>query len=171
MLIENELKVKLPKRNEHLIVVMVEAAPPREFVIWPMHITIVPWFPVDDEQKLDRILEKIAARHAAFDVKISKTEEWGDKDKFEVVLIEDSGSLYRLHWDTFRSLENNGFSVHQKEYLGESYKPHITLRNRKSHHLPQGETIPVISFLLIKQLRQKKTGTMIKEVAKEFFLQ
>ncbi|HEY5549796.1 MAG TPA: 2'-5' RNA ligase family protein [Candidatus Saccharimonadales bacterium] len=150
---------------------MVEPAPPREFVIWPMHITIVPWFPVDDEAKLDEVLEKVASKHEAFDVAIGRTQDWGKKDKFKVTLIDDPGNLHRLHWDIFHSLDKNGFRVHQKDHLGASYKPHITKRNRKSHDLPEGETIPVISILLIKQLRQKKTGTMIKEVAKEYFLQ
>jgi 2'-5' RNA ligase len=150
---------------------MVEPAPPREFVIWPMHITIVPWFPVEDEKKLDEVLEKVAAKHEAFDVTVGRVQEWGKKDKFKVTLINDPGNLHRLHWDIFHSIEKKGFPVHQKEHLGESYKPHITQRNRKSRDLPEGESIPVISFLLVKQLRQKKTGTMIKAVAKEYFLQ
>lgn len=150
---------------------MVEPAPPREFIIWPMHITIVPWFAVDDEAKLDNVLEIIASKHEAFDVTIRKQEEWGRKEKFKVALVGDPGNLRRLHWDVFHSLEKNGFPVHQKEFLGASYKPHITQRNRKSRTIPEGDTVPVISFLLVRQLRQKKTGTMIKEVAKEYFLQ
>lgn len=160
----------MSKRDEHLVVVMVEPAPPREFVIWPMHITIVPWFPVDDTEKLNKVLEKIASRHEAFDISAGKVQEWGKKDKFKVTLINDPGNLHRLHWDTFHGLEKSGFPVHQKDHLGPSYKPHIALRNRKSRKIPEGETIPVISFLLIKQLRQKKTGAMIKKVAKEYFL-
>lgn len=150
---------------------MVEPAPPREFVIWPMHITIVPWFPVDDEAKLDKVLQKVASRHEAFDAIVGKVQQWGQKDKFKVTLINDPGDLHRLHWEIFHTLEKNGYPVHQKEHLGASYKPHIAQRNSKSRDLPEGESIPVISFFLIKQLRQKKTGTMIKAVAKEYFLQ
>lgn len=159
------------KRNEHLVVVMVEPAPPREFVIWPMHITIVPWFAVDDEAKLDQVLEIVASRHDAFDATAGRIQEWGRKDKFKVMLIDDPGNLHRLHWDTFHTLEKMGFPVHQKDHLGASYKPHVALRNRKSHGIPEGESIPIISFCLFKQLRQKKTGAMIKELAKEYFLQ
>jgi 2'-5' RNA ligase len=150
---------------------MVEPPPPQEFIIWPMHITIVPWFAVEDEERLNRVLEKVASRHKAFDVKIGKSQIWGKKDRFKVTLIDDPGNLHRLHWDVFHSLEKNGFKVHQKDHLGASYKPHITQRNRKSRDLTEGETLPVISILLIKQLRQKKTGAMIKKVSKEYFLQ
>ena len=161
----------MSKRNEHLVVIMVEPAPPREFVIWPMHITIVPWFPVDDEAKLDQVLEKVASKHQGFDVTVGKVEMWGRKDKFKVTRIDESNSLYKLHWDVFHSLEKAGFPVHQKEHLGASYKPHIAIRNRKSRVIPEGETLPVISFVLVEQLRLKKTGTMVKRVAREYFLQ
>lgn len=136
-----------------------------------MHITIVPWFPVEDEKRLDELLVKVASKHEAFDVAIGKVEQWGRKDKYQVIRVVDPGNLHRLHWDIFHSLERNGFPVHQKEHLGSSYKPHITLRNRKSRVIPENETLPVISFVLIKQLRQKKTGTMIKAIAKDYYLQ
>lgn len=161
----------MAKRNEHLVVIMVEPVPMREFVIWPMHITIVPWFSVEDEKKLDEILQKIASRQEAFDVTVGRVEEWGKKEKFEVIRINDPGNLHRLHWDVFHALEKNGFPVHQKEHLGSSYRPHIAIRNRKSHKIPEGDSIAIISFCLFKQLRQKKTGTMIKEMSKEYFLQ
>ena len=150
---------------------MVDPAPPREFVIWPLHITIVPWFPVEDKDSLDKVLEKVASRHEAFDVAADRTQEWGKKDKYKVTLVNDPGNLHRLHWDIFHSLEKNGFPVHQKDHLGASFKPHIAQRNRNRQDIPEGEGIPVISFSLIKQLRQKKTGTMIKEISKEYFLQ
>ena len=149
----------------------MEPPPPREFVIWPMHITIVPWFPVEDEKKLDEVLQKVASRHEAFDVSAGREQEWGRKDKYQITLIKDPGNLHRLHWDIFHSLEKNGFPVHQKDHLGASFKPHIVQRNRNRRNIPEGETIPVISFSLFKQLRQKKTGAMIKRLAKEYFLQ
>jgi hypothetical protein len=49
----------------------------------------------------------------------------------------------KLHLDIFGSLENNGFHIHQKDFLGEKYKPHLALRNRyqKSEALPGGTDI------------------------------
>lgn len=147
---------------------MVESAPPREFVVWPLHITIVPWFPAADEQKLDQLLEKIAARHEAFIVKVGKTEQFGRRDKLAVNLVEDPGNLHRLHWDVFRQLEKNGFPIHQKNHLGGKYKPHITHQGKS--HMPESEELIIDSFTLVKQVRQKKTGTMIKQVVKDYFL-
>ncbi|HEX5394763.1 MAG TPA: 2'-5' RNA ligase family protein [Candidatus Saccharimonadales bacterium] len=161
----------MPKRNEHLVVIMVQPVPEREFVVWPLHITVVPWFPVNDELKLDEILQKVASRHQAFDVSAGKTQQWGKKESFNVTLVNDGGSLHRLHLDVFHSLEKAGYPIHQKEYLGAEYQPHITQRNRRRREIADGEIIPVISFLLVEQLRQKKTGTMIKRAVKEYYLQ
>ena len=159
----------MSKRNEHLVVIVVEPAPKGEFTAWLLHITIVPWFPAFDLEKLDKVLAKVAAKHEAFDAKVGHVEEWGGKDTFKVNDVESPGNLHRLHWDVFHSLEKNGFPVHQKEHLGSKYRPHFI--HKRHHIIPVGETIPIISFVLVRQVRLKKTGTMIKEIAKEYFLQ
>lgn len=143
----------------------------KEFEIWPPHITIVPWFPCSDAERLDRTLQQIAAKYRPFLVRAGQIERWGSEEKFEVQLVEDEGQLYRLHWDTFHALEKNGFPIHQKDYLGDKYRPHITLRNRLSQQSrQQGEAINIKSFTLVKQSRLKKTGSMIKEVIRDYGL-
>ena len=163
----------MAERNEHLVVIMLEEEPAgQEFEIWPPHITIVPWFPCDDETRLDKTLAKVAARHQAFEVKAGQTEDWGRKDRFEVIKIEDKGQLHRLHWDVLRNLEENGFPIHQKDYLGEKYTPHITLRNSltKETKLKAGDPIIITKFTLIQQNRFRGSGRMIKSPVKDYEL-
>lgn len=160
-------------RNEHLVVVMLEPLPPgEEFEIWPMHITLVPWFPCDNRKKLDEVLAGVAGRHARLTVTIGKAEMWGDKDKFKVLKVDDKGGLYRLHWDVFQSLEKNNFPIHQKDYLGEKYTPHITLRNQLSDEgrFKPGQLIRIEQFNLIEQVRLKGSGRMIKTAVKNYEL-
>lgn len=145
----------------------------REFELWPLHITIVPWFPCDDQARLDRTLGAVAAKHSKFIVKTGKSETWGKKEKFDVVLIDDLGQLHRLHRDVFNNLEKNGFPIHQKDFLGAEYKPHVTVRNnlqKESPKLRPSQEITIKNFSLIKQIRLKKTGTMIKAVVKDYDL-
>jgi 2'-5' RNA ligase len=162
----------LADRNEHLVVVLVEPAPEGEFEIWRLHITLVPWFPCDDEDRLDNTLQQIANRHKPFKVKTGALVQWGKKEKFDVQLIDDEVQINSLHLDVYESLENNGFFIHQKDFLGEKYRPHLALRNRyqKSKALPAGTEIEIKKFALIKQIRLKGSGTMIKSVAKEYQL-
>ncbi|HEX5448121.1 MAG TPA: 2'-5' RNA ligase family protein [Candidatus Saccharimonadales bacterium] len=161
------------QRNEHLVVIMLEHVPTgQEFEIWNRHITIVPWLPCDDKERLDKVLEQVATRHKSFTVKAGKVETWGRKEKYEIQKIDDPGDLHQLHWDVFRSLEKNGFSVHQKDYLGEKYTPHVALRNRlqKGSALKRGQQIAVNKFTLVRQVRLKGSGRMIKSLVKDYEL-
>ena len=162
------------KRNEHLVVIMLEPMPKgEEFEIWPRHITIVPWFPCDDEARLDDTLRAVADRHKKFKVQAGEVEEWGRRDKFKVQKIDDEEKLlHKLHLDVFRSLEKDGFQVHQKDFLGEKYIPHFALRNRlqRGQELERRQLITVDKFSLIKQLRLKGSGRMIKSLAGDYEL-
>jgi 2'-5' RNA ligase len=163
----------LADRNEHLVVVMLETMPTgKEYEIWPRHITIVPWFPCDDEQRLDKTLQAVALRHKKLIVRAGKIEQWGKRDKFMVQKIDDEGALQSLHLDVFHSLEKNGFRIHQKDYLAEKYDPHFTLRNRlqRGNPLERDSKIAIPVFALIKQMRLKGSGRMIKSVVKEYEL-
>lgn len=163
----------MAERNEHLVVVMLEPVPAgREFEIWPMHITIVPWFPCEDSQRLDFVLAQIAQKHKTFEVKAGKITEWGGHEKFKVMKIDSDWRLLSLHWDVFRSLEKNGFPIHQKDYLGEKYRPHVTLRNSLAdeNRYKQGDVIKIDRFTLVRQVRLKGSGRMIKSPLKDYEL-
>jgi 2'-5' RNA ligase len=161
------------QRNEHLVVVMLEPVPKdQEFEIWSPHITIVPWFPCDDSRRLDKTLSQVAKRHGRLSVKAGAVEEWGKKQKYPVQVIEDEGQLHELHSDVFDSLEGNGFPIHQKDFMGPKYMPHIALRNRlqRGKALKQGEQILINNFTLVKQDRLKGSGRMIKTPVKNYEL-
>lgn len=161
------------KRNEHLVVIMLDNVPRgEEFEVWERHITVVPWFPCDDEDRLDKVLAGVARRHQSFQAKAGEVEEWGKKQKYPVQKIDDNDSLVQLHLDIFNSLENNNFPVHQKDFLGEKYAPHIALRNslQKGKAFEVGEKILIDRFTLVKQLRLKGSGRMIKTLVKDYEL-
>jgi 2'-5' RNA ligase len=163
----------MAKRNEHLVVVMLDPAPlKQEFEIWDRHITIVPWFPCDDSARLDRTLSRVAKRHSRLSVKAGAVEEWGKKQKYPVQIIEDEGQLHELHSDVFNSLEANGFPIHQKDFMGPKYTPHFALRNllQRGKALKPGEQIIINNFTLVKQDRLKGSGRMIKTPVKNYEL-
>lgn len=163
----------MSQRNEHLIVVMLQPAPRHEFEVWPPHITLVPWFPVDDAGRLDKLLSALAARHQPIKVQAGPIEQWGDGEKFNVQLVKDpSSQLHSLHWDMAARLAKDKFAIHQKELLGRSYKPHITLRNSlsKSSQLPLNQEIIIDQFSLFAQARLKGSGRMIKSLVRSYEL-
>lgn len=160
-------------RNEHLVVVMLDPVPRgEEFEIWDRHITLVPWFPCKDKKNLGAVLASVANRHSQFTVKGGALEEWGRKEKYPVQLVEDKGRLQALHADVFNSLESSGFPIHQKDFMGPKYSPHIALRNRlqKGKAFKPGQEISISNFTLVKQDRLKGSGRMIKTLVKDYEL-
>jgi 2'-5' RNA ligase len=156
-----------------LIVIMLEPMPRGEdFETWPMHITVVPWFPCDKGRKLDKILMDLAARHQPMEVRVGGPEDWGRADKFKVIKIEEDGQLHALHMDVFSSLEKNDYPIHQKDYLGEKYVPHITLRNSLADdkRYETGEVIQIDRFTLVSQQRLKGSGRTIKTLVRDYEL-
>lgn len=163
----------MSRHSEHLIVIMLQPPPEPEFEIWPPHITVVPWFPVDDSAKLDELLSDLARRHEPIQARAGALKQWGDREKFDVQLIIDpANKLHSLHWDVVQTLEKNHYPIHQKELLGRSYRPHITLRNSlsKAIALPTGQEILIERFSLIAQKRLKGSGRMIKSEERSYEL-
>lgn len=164
----------MARRNEHLVVIMLDHMPKgEEFEIWVRHITIVPWFPVDDTKRLDEILQNVAQRHKKFSVKAGPVEVWGRrKEKYEVQKIENDWRLQSLHLDIFSSLEKNGFPIHQKDFMDDKYDPHIALRNRlqSGNAMSEGQEIQIGGFTLVSQSRLKGSGRMIKSLVKDYEL-
>jgi hypothetical protein len=162
------------ERNEHLVVIMLDHMPKsEEFEIWERHITVVPWFPVDDAKRLDEVLQKVAQRHKKFSVKAGPVEVWGRrKEKYDVQKIDNDWRLQSLHQDVFNSLEDNGYWIHQKDFMGNKYDPHIALRNRlqRGKALPLGQEIMIGGFTLVSQNRLKGSGRMIKTLVKDYEL-
>jgi hypothetical protein len=156
-------------RNEYVVVTMLEPfAIGQEFIDWPLHITIVPWFPANDSEKLDSILTEVARARPGFLAEVGEIEKLGPKKDVEVNLIKGSAELNELHWNIFNILEKNDFGIHQKNYVGKGYIPHVT---HQSHgHASPGDKIQVKSFSLVKQVRQKKSGIMVKAIVKDYKL-
>jgi len=159
----------MPARNEHVVAIMLEpVSMGQEFIDWPLHITIVPWFPCGDAKKLDRILTDAAGTQAGFSLEVGKIEKFGPKKNIKVNLMKESPMLDKLHWNIFNVLEKNSFGIHQKEYVGDGYRPHITYQPHG--HSSPGDQFQVKFFTLIKQIRQKKNGTMVKSAVKDYRL-
>lgn len=159
----------MAKRNENVIVILLEKMPVNEeFIEWPLHITVVPWFHGYDETKLDKLLSQIAASHKKFKAGVGQLEKFGYKKDVEVNLIDNNKQLNQLHRDVFDILESNDFIIHQKDFVGEGYRAHIT---RQPHgYKNEGEEIQIKSLSLVKQERLKKSGAIVKKIVKQYEL-
>ena len=159
----------MAKRNEHVIAIMIEpVSVGQEFIDWPLHITVVPWFPCHDDNKLDALLMEIAKSHRPFKAKVGKLEKFGPKRDVPVNLVKRNRRLNNLHNDVLDVLEKNDMSIHQKNFVGNGYQAHIT--HQKHAKKQKGDKLRIDSLTLIKQIRLKKTGTMVKTIVKNYEL-
>jgi hypothetical protein len=159
----------LAKRNENVVAIVLEHIDVgREFIEWPLHITIVPWFHGYDAKKLDDLLAGLAASFTPFRAKAGPIEKFGPKKDVTVNVIDDSKELKELHQAVFYTLETNDFIIHQKDFVGDGYMAHVT--HQTHAFLKEGAQITIKSFSLIEQERLKKTGEIVKKIVKEYEL-
>jgi 2'-5' RNA ligase len=158
-------------KNEHLVVTLFEPVKMGEvFIDWPLHTTIVPWFAVEAERQLElhKLLSDLANQHKPISIKVGKTTLFGINHDLPVNIVEPNNELIKLHRDVFNTLETNNFPIHQKTYCGDGYQAHIT--QQKQRKIAEGENLEITKLALIRQTRQKVTGTMVKELTKEYEL-
>lgn len=156
-------------KSEHLVVVPFEPLKYGDtFTDWPLHTTIVPWFPVKEghERELDGLLTEISKRHKPIVVKVGEIAMFGSKKDVPVSIILPNRELTELHLDVFSTLEDNGFPIHQKDISGENYQAHISHQGEKRYY--DGTEIEISKFALIRQTRQKAVGTMVKRLVREY---
>jgi hypothetical protein len=159
----------LANRNENVVAILLEPmALNKEFIQWPLHITIVPWFHGYDARKLDDLLSGIAKAHENFWAVVGPLERFGQRKEVEVNVIDDCDKLTRLHWDVFNTLETNDFKIHQKDFVGDGYRAHIT--RQPESWKDKGEKVEIKAFALVKQERLKKTGEIVKMIVKQYEL-
>jgi hypothetical protein len=111
--------------NEYMLAYLVR--PERvgeEFLNWPLHMTVVPWFlvPGDIQEFIDRLrvsLEKIPA----FSIQPGQETLFGH---YLVSLIE-SDDMIALHQKLLEILASLGINFTARDrYIGENYRPHIS---------------------------------------------
>lgn len=159
----------MAKKVENIVAIVLERVQlGKEFIEWPLHITIVPWFHGYNPKKLDELLESLASRHQPFSATVGKIEGFGPKKDVKVNVIDDCPELDNLHLDVFNKLEENGFIIHQKIFVGRGYRAHIT---RQLHAwLDEKKKIRIGSVSLVRQERMKKTGQIVKTIVKNYEL-
>lgn len=159
----------MSRRNEHILAIILEPYEiGQKFEKWPLHITIVPWFPADDTAGLDKLLTALAAKQRPFSVRIGDVEYFGVKKDVAVNIVEPTEPLTKLHEQTVTLLDTADMSVHQRDFIGPNYRAHITCQEHAKAR--KGQEFMVSEFVLVQQDRLKKSGRMIKSIKKAYEL-
>ncbi len=135
------------KTSKHMLAVGLEPFEiGEEFMMWPLHITLVPWFPMAPKRELIRELYEIAESTKPFAVNLGMFALFGANAEIPVRLIESSTALDRLHSRTLTAVHRAGGFLNSYSDVSYGFKPHISLQ----HHEEVEDTYKLDHMALIR---------------------
>jgi hypothetical protein len=112
---------------------------------WPLHVTLADVFTIERSSSgIDIKIGQLADKINAFVVTAAQPDKLGETD---VILIEKSASLLKLHDDLVNLLESNGAVFNTPEFNRDGFLPHCTIQ--EFNRLSQGERVEIRSLALI----------------------
>lgn len=112
--------------HEYVIVCMVDPAQVGDrFTMWPLHITLLPWFDAPDVQTVKEVVEQKLQGFRPFTVSVGKRSSFGVDKRLPVMLIQPSHKLQDLHDTLLTAVQEQGWELHGR-YTGSHFVPHVT---------------------------------------------
>ena len=118
---------------------------------WPFHITLVPWFGVLAQDKLDDALDGVAKRWKTFMIEVGPEKMFGENLDVPVNVVKDQAIIKRLHDDLLTIILSAG-QLLDPRWTGDNYHAHITqhLGTKDNHQV--GEAWTIDHLYLVKLL-------------------
>lgn len=150
--------------REYLIAHILEPLPKgSEFVSWPLHITIVPWFIGPDDDAI-KAMRKVTAQTRPFTIATDGQEFFGPKRDKPVRIMRHETDLHQLHNDLLDSLAGYGLILNSTVHTDTGYRPHVA--DKQNHTLGEGEVLCIDRVELIEadknQPRQNRTKYLVE---------
>lgn len=112
--------------GEYLAVHMVNPANVGDrFTMWPLHMTLLPWFAAPDADIVKQKLEPVLQEVSPFEVMVGARDYLGRNHDVPVRLVQNTPQLQDLHEKLLQTVEANGWEL-KGRYTGEHYIPHVT---------------------------------------------
>jgi 2'-5' RNA ligase len=122
---------------------------------WPLHITLVPWFTVDDEEAVMRSLQRVADQTSPMALAVGEQEDFGVNNEVPVNVIKNQKHILDLHETLVETLGEADTAYHEQEYMGSRYVAHITRHEVDGRHSNKGEEIIMRDFHLVRLVDAK----------------
>jgi hypothetical protein len=96
---------------------------------WPLHTTIVDTFAIDwDVPTMTRKLTELLSNHARAKTVAEDDTFFGDQGQVQVVLLNKTDDLVKLHYDVIDLLERSGLKLNDPQFAKEGFLPHATVQ-------------------------------------------
>ena len=117
------------------------------FSMWPLHMTLLPWFEAPSAQPVEQRLSEKLKGVASFKVVVGERAIFGSQ--LPVMLIDHTSVIQQLHEKLLEMLEENNWQLRGR-YTGASFRPHVT---QKAGQDASG-TLHVTSLHIVEALPQ-----------------
>lgn len=96
---------------------------------WPLHSTIADTFAIDwDEPTVVEKLTELLKNHPQATSVVEDDRFFGDNGEAQVVLLQKTDSLVKLHYDVIELLEQCGWKPNDPQFAKEGFLPHATVQ-------------------------------------------
>lgn len=120
--------------RDFLVVCMLESIEiGAQFTMWPLHMTIIPWFKADELEPVIVALSSVTAQHKPFTVEVGERAFFGPKGKLPVMMIENTQELQSIHQELLELILSEGWTL-EGRYTGDNYTPHVTQKGGRDAH-------------------------------------
>lgn len=116
---------------------------------WPLHITLVSWFEIEDDEAVMRSLDRLADATPPMRWTVGPTQEFGPRKKLANV-IKNEKEARNFHNLLRETLEGADVALHESRYTGADFKAHITRHKADGRHSNEGERIMVGDFHMVR---------------------
>lgn len=137
--------------GDRLVCAFVE--PPREesFAAWPLHVTIIPWFRMDQPSDiLSAEWQELLATTGALTVRIGAEAGFGHKGRKLVNLIDEPNGfapIERLLRDSLHA--KAAWLVDETTQIHRAFRPHVTAQGGMRLH--QGDSFTCDKLYIVEQ--------------------
>lgn len=115
--------------REFVIVYMVdEVEVGARFAMWPLHITLLPWF---DAPGVDLVINELSKILYGIAVTTGDNTHFGSDKRLAVTLINNTSELQTLHEKLLEMVQKKDWNL-QGRYTGKLFKPHVTQKAGRS---------------------------------------
>jgi 2'-5' RNA ligase len=122
---------------------------PRHRNDWPFHITLVPWFDIDEGRDVEPVLEEVARAASPFRTTLGEFTHFGPKDNVPVYILKDQAELKELHDRLLAGVLETGARLHVARWIGENFRAHITQHDGANMY-ETGDIAAVTGFYLVR---------------------
>lgn len=115
---------------------------------WPLHSTIVDTFAIDwSADEMASRLKDVLKDHAIADSVAEDDRFFGEQGQVQVVLLERSDTLVKLHQDVLITLEQGGLKLNDPQFARDGFLPHATVQ--KHARLNKGDRVQFTALSIV----------------------